>query len=50
MAIEQLNETIQVKDKIIESEQKQIVSASDSMKDKEKFNGNQSDENLQLIT
>jgi len=63
MAMEQLNETIQIKDKKIESEQKQKVSARNSMKDYEdqlsslqktleleKFNRNKFNESLQLYT
>jgi len=63
MAIEQLNETIQIKDKEIESEQKQVVSALNSMKhyedqllslqktlELEKLNKHKSEENLQLLT
>ncbi|XP_026819023.1 putative leucine-rich repeat-containing protein DDB_G0290503 [Rhopalosiphum maidis] len=63
MEIEKLNETIQNKDKKIESEQKQVVSASNSKKDYEepllnhqkpleleKLNKHSSAENFQLIT
>eukprot|EP00102_Acyrthosiphon_pisum_P018106 XP_008189746.1 PREDICTED: cytadherence high molecular weight protein 2-like isoform X2 [Acyrthosiphon pisum] len=62
MAIEQLNETIQIKDKKIESEQKQVVSALNSMKyyedqlslqkklELEQLNKHKSDENVQLVT
>lgn len=62
MAIEQLNETIQIKDKKIESEQKQVVSALNSMKhyedqllslqkklELEQLNKHKSEENLQLL-
>lgn len=61
--MEQLNETIQIKDKKIESEQKQVISARNSMKayedqllslqkklELEQFNKHKSDENLQLLT
>jgi len=62
MALKQLNETIQIKDKKIESEQKQIVFARNSMKDYEdqlsslqktelkNLNGHKTDKNLQLLT
>ncbi|XP_060856534.1 coiled-coil domain-containing protein 18-like [Metopolophium dirhodum] len=62
MAIEQLNETIQIKDKEIESEQKKVASALNSMKyyedqllslqkklELEQLNKHKSDENLQLL-
>jgi len=63
MAMEQLNETIEIKDKKIESEQKQVVSARNRMKDYEdqllslqkkleleQLNKHKSDENIQLVT
>lgn len=63
MTIEQLNETIQIKDKKIESEQKQVVSALNSIQyyedqllslqkklELEQLNKHKSDENLQLLT
>lgn len=61
MTLEKLNETIKIKDKKIESEQKQILFTRNSMKDNEdqllnlqkteleKFNGHKSDQNLQLL-
>lgn len=61
--MEQLNKTIQIKNKKIESEQKQVVSALNSMKDYEdkllslqkklefeQLNKHKSVENLQLLT
>jgi len=63
MALEQLNETIQIKDKKIESEQKLVISARNSIKayedqllnlqkklELEKFNKHKSEQNLQLLT